>query len=224
VGHQAKILLALLALVITTVCSAQEVVTVKGIVADSATLKPMGFVNVVVKRNYRGTTTDQNGYFTINAGPNDTIKFSFVGYKTLEFPAKNWEPSVIMMPEEIRLLKTIHIRGESMGDRYEHLFDQENIKLKNSQKKIPFYVQKEKKEKILVARAKQESIRVKTYVDLLVKNETVKNDLMKKHRLTESQYYDLLAKFNEKNVNIMYYLTDSELLTLLYRFYDINAD
>lgn len=225
-GHQKKIQLTLAAGLVAFVstCFAQEVVTVKGLVADSATLKPMGFVNVVIKKNYRGTTTDQSGYFLITAHPNDTVRFSFVGYKTLEFAVRNWEPGVIMMPEEVTVLKTIHIRGESSGDRYEHLFDQENIRLKNAQKKIPFYVQKDKKEKILVARAKQESQRVKTYVDLLVKNEDVKKELMKRHHLTEAQYYDLLARFNQKNVHVMYYLTDSELLTLLYRFYDVNSD
>ena len=222
-GYQKKIRLTLLALVITTACFAQDVVTVKGIVVDSARLRPIAFANVVVKKAARGTTTDQKGNFSITARTTDTIRFSCVGYKTLEFPAKDWEPSVITMPEEVTVLKTLTIRGEAIN-HYEGLFDEENKKLENAKKPLPFYYSKDKKEKILVARAKNEQLRVKHYVSLLVKDESVKIDLMKKHQLTETQYYNLLAQFNQKNYAVMYYLTDSELLTLLYRFYDVNAD
>ncbi|HEX8060385.1 MAG TPA: carboxypeptidase-like regulatory domain-containing protein [Cyclobacteriaceae bacterium] len=218
-----KIGLTLLAFVITVTCFAQDVVTVKGIVIDSAKLRPIPFVNVVVKKANRGTATDQKGNFIINARSTDTIRFSFVGYKTLELPAKDWEPSVIMMAEVVTVLKTLTVHGEAVNP-YEGMFDEEIRKLEDSKKSPPFYFSKNKKEKILVARAKNEQVRVKHYVDLLVKDESVKKYLMKQHRLTETRYYDLLARFNQKNYAIMYYLTDSELLTLLYRFYDVNAD
>jgi hypothetical protein len=224
VGHQTKIRLTLLAFFITTFCFAQEVVTVKGIVVDSAKLKPIAYVNVYVKRGNSGTTTDTKGNFTISARPTDTIRFSFVGYKTLEFPARDWEPSVIMMAEDVTILKTFTVRGEATGSRYDGLFDEENRKLEEARKKLPFYYSREKKEKTMVARAKNESMRVKHYVDLLVKDDKVKLDLMKRHKLTETQYYDLLAKFNQRNYAVMYYLTDVELLSLLYHFYEMNAD
>jgi hypothetical protein len=228
VGHQKKIRLTLLVIAlvvgITTICFAQEVVTVKGIVVDSARLHPIAYVNVFVKNANRGTTTDQKGNFTISARPTDTIRFSFVGYKTLELPARDWEPSVIMMAEEVTMLKTLTIRGEAIGSPYDGMFDEEIRKLQDSKRSIPFYYSKGKKEKILLSRAKNEQVRVKHYVDLIVKDEDVKKYLMKRHRLTEAQYYDLLARFNQKNYAIMYYLTDSELLSMLYRFYDVNAD
>ena len=208
---------------LATTCFAQEAVTVKGVVADSASHRPISYVNVVIKHTSRGTTTDKNGYFALPATPNDTLLFSFVGYGTLEFPVRDWEPSVILLAEVATMLKSITIQDTPLGDPYEHLFDEENIKLKNSNKAIPFYYPKDKKERIMIARAKNESIRVKHYVDLIVKDEKIRNELMKKHRLTEAEYYDLLAKFNEKNYAIMYYLTDSELLSLLFRFYDVNS-
>ena len=222
-GYQKKIRLTIFALVAVSSCLAQEVVIVKGIVADSANHRPIQFVNIVVKKTYRGTTTDQKGYFSLSAHPSDTLQFSYIGYKTLEFPVSDWEPSVILMPEEITVLNTVTVRGESLGDPYEHMFDEENIKLKNSKKAIPFYYPKDKKERIMISRAKKESVRVKHYVDLIVKDDKVKNDLRKKYKLTENEYYDILAKFNEKNYAIMYYLTDSELLSLLYRFYAVNS-
>jgi len=223
VGYQDKIRLTIIALVLATSSYAQQSIIVKGLVADSASHRPISFVNIIIKGTQRGTTTDKDGYFTLSASPNDTLLFSFIGYRTLDFPVRDWEPSVILLAEVATVLNTITVQGESLGDPYEHLFDEENIKLKNSKSAIPFYYPKDKKEKILLGRAKQEQQRVKHYVDLIVKDDRVKNELIKKHRLTENEYYDLLGKFNEKNYAIMYYLTDSELLSLLYRFYEVNS-
>jgi hypothetical protein len=202
---------------------AQQAVTVQGIVADSSNLKPIPFVNIVVKKTYHGTSTDRNGYFSINAQPTDTLLFSFVGYKTLEFPAADWEPSVILMAEDIIILNNVTVKAAPLGDPYAHLFDEENLKLKKAKRPLPLYYSKDRKEKVMLSRAKQESIRVKHYVDLIVKDEKIKAELMKRHKITEQEYYDILAKFNEKNYSIMYYLSDSELLSLLYRFYDVNT-
>jgi len=223
VGYRGKILLTILALTIAASCLAQDGVSVKGIVADSASHRPIAFVNVLVKNSSHGTTTDKNGYFALTAIPTDTIQFSYVGYKTLEFPVRDWEPSVILLPEDIIVLNNITIRATPLGDPYEHLFDEENMRLKNANRPIPFYYPKDKKDKILLSRAIKEQERVKHYVDLVVKDDKVRNELMKKHKLTEQEYYDILAKFNEKNYAIMYYLTDAELLSLLYRFYVSNS-
>lgn len=222
-GYPKKIQLIILAIFIAIGCHAQDVVSVKGIVADSATHAPIMFVNVFIKKTTRGTSTDKNGFFSITANPDDTVQFSFVGYKTLEFPVKDWDPSVILLPEDIIILNNITIRGTALGDPYEHLFDEENMRLKNANKPIPFYYPKDKKDKILLSRAKKEQERVKNYVNLVVKDDKLRLELMKKHRLSEQEYYDILAKFNAKNYAVMYYLTDSELLTLIYRFYDSNS-
>lgn len=222
-GYQKKIRLTIIGVILFANCFAQEVVTVKGVVADSANLRPIPFVNVVIKHTSRGTTTDKSGLFNLQAHPGDTIVFSFIGYHRLELPVRDWEPSVVLLSEEITVLKSITIQDTRLGDPYEHLFDEQNLLLEKSKRPLPFYYSREKKERMLLSRAKKESIRVKRYVDLIVKDETIKKELMKKHRLSDTEYYDILAKFNEKNYTIMYYLTDAELLTLLIRFYDVNS-
>jgi len=216
--------LVLLAQLISVAGYAQSFETIKGIVADSATHRPIQFVNVVIKNTSRGVATDEKGYFSLQASTADTLLFSYVGYKTLEFPLADWEPSVILMPEEVRMLNTVIVKDAPLADPYENLFEEENIRLKNSQRTIPFYYLKDKKEKIKIARAKNEAVRVKHYVDLMVKDDKVKNYLMKKYNLSEDEYYTILTRFNEKNYAIMYYLTDPELLSMLYRFYEVQSD
>ena len=219
-----RVRLTIAALLLAGVCVGQNQETIKGIVADSANHRPIPYVNVIIKHTYRGTTTDGKGYFSLPAHLTDTLVFSFVGYKTLEFPLDEWEPSVILMAEEVRMLNTITVEGARLPDGYEHLFDEENIRLKNSQQTIKFWYPKDKRERMKIGMAKNEAVRVKHYVDLMVKDDKVKNYLMKRHRLTEDQYYAILSKFNEKNYAIMYYLTDSELLSLLYRYYEAETN
>ena len=222
-GYQKKIRLTILATLMALCGYAQQAVTVKGIVVDSATLKPLPYVNVYIKKLRRGTMTDAKGNFLLAAHPNDTLQFSMIGYRSLELPVRDWEPSVVMMTEIATLLKTVTVEGESLGSPYQGLFDEENAKLERSKRPLPFYYSKDKKDKILLGRAKAEQIRVKHYVDLLVKDDKIKNELIKRYRLTETEYYDILAQFNQKNYAVMYYLTDSELLSMLYKFYDSHA-
>jgi len=64
-------------------------VTVSGKVVDG-TGQPMAGVNVHVKANGTGTTTDSKGQFSLNV-PNDqtVITFSYIGYETQELRAKD---------------------------------------------------------------------------------------------------------------------------------------
>lgn len=220
-----KVLSALVILFVSASCScfAQDLELINGIVADSATFIPLQYVNVQVKNSTRGTSSDSKGNFSIPASRKDTLLFSFIGYRTVELSLWDWEPSVVLLPEESTILKSITIRDSRLDDGYQYLFEEENELLRRSTKKLPFYYSKSKKENIKVRRLDNENLRVKTYVDLVMNNQDIKNGLMKKYRLSEAEYYDVLLKFNEKNSRVMYYLTASELLSILNRFFEAEA-
>jgi hypothetical protein len=203
-------------------CFSQDQMLVKGIVADSATFNPLPYVNIQILNSTRGTRSDLQGNFSIQASPQDTLLFSFVGYKTLRLPLWNWEPGVIRMTQVTFELRSITIQDTRLNDLYENLFDDQNARLRKENKKLPFYYSKLKKEKIKIHRLRNENIRVATYVDM-INDPEVKSTLMKKHNLTEETYYTVLRKFNEKNHQAMYYLTPAELLSHLYRFFDAHA-
>lgn len=200
---------------------AQEVI--RGIVADSASFAPLPYVTVMVKNHNRGTTTDSKGNFSIIATQQDTLVISFIGYKTVELPLLGWEPSMIMMAEKYTLLKSVTVRDNRLDNMYEGLFDDQNAQLRKQNKNIRFYYSKEKKEKIKVGRLENENLRVKTYVDVIINNPETKTDMIKKYKLTEKEYYDILTQFNAKNYQVMYYLTAGELLTIYYNFFAQNA-
>lgn len=198
--------------------SGQEIVT--GMVVDSASLNPLPSANILIKNSSRGTTTNERGNFSIEATRNDTLVFTLVGYQTLELPLSLYEAGMIRLTERYTLLQAVTINEFRQRDLYEGMFDDQNAKRKRS---IPFYLSKAKKEKIKIEVLRTENLRVKTYVEVVVNNQELKNSLMKKYALSEREYYDILTLFNERHHEVMYYLTRAELISMLNTFFDNMA-
>jgi len=82
--------LVLFTCVLTTVfCVAQERTTVKGVVANSSDDSVLEGVNIVNLNQVIGTSTNEKGEFEINAKPNDTIHFSYLGFKSITVRVTN---------------------------------------------------------------------------------------------------------------------------------------
>lgn len=56
-----------------------------GVVVDGEELTPVRFASVMISNTYRGTISDNTGYFSFVASVGDTIHFSSVGYKKADF-------------------------------------------------------------------------------------------------------------------------------------------
>lgn len=66
-----------------------EEATLKATVINAQTDNPMESVHVVNLNQVLGTITDQNGEFSITAAVNDTIFFSFLGFKSQKIRVTN---------------------------------------------------------------------------------------------------------------------------------------
>ncbi|MFN3756607.1 MAG: carboxypeptidase-like regulatory domain-containing protein [Flavobacterium sp.] len=62
--------------------------TISGTLTDKdMNNEPLPFANAIIKGTTIGTTTDENGKFTLSVDPgNYTLQFSFLGYETVEIP------------------------------------------------------------------------------------------------------------------------------------------
>lgn len=56
-----------------------------GVVVTGDSLKPVPFVNIVIRHTYRGTVSDYYGFFSLVASHGDTIEFTSVGFKKGQF-------------------------------------------------------------------------------------------------------------------------------------------
>jgi len=68
---------------------AQEETSVKGIVISTTTDLPLEGVNIVNLNKVVGTSTDDKGAFEIRANANDTLHFSYLGYKSIKVRVTN---------------------------------------------------------------------------------------------------------------------------------------
>lgn len=88
----------------TTLCVAQDDTTVNGIVIRAGTDTTLENVNIVNLNQVLGTATNSKGEFEIRAKVNDTLHFSYLGYKSIRVRVTNdWinfsQPTTIEMTE-----------------------------------------------------------------------------------------------------------------------------
>jgi hypothetical protein len=205
-----------------TISSTQGQELINGMVVDSATFAPLPYVNIILKNKNKGTISDTHGNFKLVVSPDDTLSFSFIGYKTLEVISAGWQPSVILMSENPTVLKTVTIEGARVNP-YDGMFDEENALFNEKLGRTRFYQTKSKKQKIKMGNLAAENVRARTYVDVVIQNEDTKKQLMNTYQLSETEYYDILSKFNARNYTVMYYLTAGELVSMLNSFFRQHA-
>lgn len=82
-----------------------------GQVSESSSLQPLPGVNIVVKGTNRGTASDANGEFAIEASGNETLVFTYIGYKTVEFQILEHSTARIEMDPDIFALKPVEVVG-----------------------------------------------------------------------------------------------------------------
>ena len=63
----------------------KNIVKITGVTVTNDSLKPIPFVNVLIKGNYTGTTGDYSGFYSIVAKTGDTLVFSSIGYQREEY-------------------------------------------------------------------------------------------------------------------------------------------
>ena len=76
-------------LFVTGIVLGQDATSVLGTVTNSANDKPLESVNIVNLNQVKGTATNQKGEFEITAKVNDTLHFSFLGFKSIKVRVTN---------------------------------------------------------------------------------------------------------------------------------------
>ena len=62
-----------------------KLIQISGIVVTVDSLQPIPYTTVIIKNSYHGTISDFYGFFSLVAKTSDTLVFSSVGRKTMEF-------------------------------------------------------------------------------------------------------------------------------------------
>ena len=65
--------------------SSTKLIQLSGVVVTGDSLRPVPFVNIIIKNTYRGVVSDYYGFFSIVAKEKDTLEFSAVGFRKTWF-------------------------------------------------------------------------------------------------------------------------------------------
>ena len=84
---------------------------IRGVVTDAADGSTLPGVSVLVKGTGSGAATDYDGNYTVKAGPDDILVFSFVGMKTLEINVNNREVINVQLSPDAEQLEEVVIIG-----------------------------------------------------------------------------------------------------------------
>jgi hypothetical protein len=197
----------------------------RGIVVDSVSLKALPGVHVRIKGTDRVAATNSTGVFRLQTSVVDTLVLSMVGYNTMELPLLFEEEDIMLrMGERIQLLKEVTITGNRL---YESVIIRSEHKMPHKMTTAdafssPWeYFSRGQKEKRKVTKLISENDRVKTYVDV-INNQELREDIMFEHNLTEPEYYNRLAKFNEQSRDLLYNTDPMAIVNALKNFFDRN--
>jgi hypothetical protein len=200
---------------------AQNVIS--GIVVDSLSLTALPGVHIKVKNSERITVSHKDGSFVITAADYDTLIFTFVGYRDFEYALFGPESDILIrMREDVVILKEVTVTASPMvgaKGKYQ-VSDGSYIKAQSLAESIssPFtYLSRYERDKRKLLKLREENKKIKTYVEV-VNDRDYREELMMKFSLTEKEYYDLLARFNQLNRQNTYIVNPDEIKKRLFNF------
>jgi hypothetical protein len=198
--------------------------TTRGIVVDSLSMRALQGVHVRLRSSERGTVTDKQGIFRITTRPADTLVLTLVGYNTLEIPLFFEEEDILIrLGERIRILPEITIKGN-------RLYASEIVRAPRTQPHAmsvsdafssPWeYFSKGQREKRKVVKLINENNRIRTYIEV-VNDQELREDIIAEHGITETDFYNGLASFNQQSSGTVLYSTDPyEIMASLKEFFN----
>jgi hypothetical protein len=216
-----KLIIFALLLPMTYASLAQNAIT--GIAVDSLSLTALPGVHIKVKNSSRITVSGKDGSFLIMAADYDTLVFTFVGYRDFEYALFGPESDILIrMREDVIYLKEVVITALPMVEpkgKYQ-VSDGSYIKAPSLAEAIssPFtYLSRYERDKRRLLKLRAENKKIKTYVEV-VNDREYREDMMMTFSLTEKEYYDLLAKFNQLNKENAYIENPDEIKKRLFNF------
>src|SRR5690606_7156245 len=100
------------ALMLFSGLSMAQTTTVNGVVKSEGDMESIPGASVLVKGTTRGTTTNLDGEFSIQASPGDVLSISFIGYATQEVPITNQTSNIeVILVSETSDLEEVVVVG-----------------------------------------------------------------------------------------------------------------
>ena len=110
-------LILLLCMLLSAVSLSAQSKKVSGKISDAVSNLPLDGVSVKIKAGSGGTTTSNDGTFTLSVNENDVLLISAVGYTSISVSVRNQSNIMISLQPEIADLSQIVLIGSRSGGR-----------------------------------------------------------------------------------------------------------
>jgi hypothetical protein len=228
----------ILTILVCSVSAQCQTVVINGIAADSATMKPLAYVNLQIKNYLRGTFTNEKGYFSLSLSEADTVIFSMVGYQSRAVPVKTILNSPVVYLREInRMLREITVSPfeqvrlpDIPKTKILTMPDfQKDYSSRSSPMLQPFgptisilgiisRFTKYEKERKKLPKVRDENKLAGTFISLVSDSSFIK-EFTTIYNISLEEYQRVLQTFNENYRTSIYKLPKDELISLLHIFY-----
>jgi len=217
-------------ILVPLVFSATAQKTLKGIVVDSTTLNAVPHGTVKIKNTNLGTLTNDHGVFSIKVKPTDTLIFSSIGYNRMELPVSfDDDVMLVTLSQDVIMLREVTVIGRPDVIEVDHgpsRTDNRSTPVGglNSSRHLGVklnmgYFSKEEAEKRKLEEVNAELSKSQTYVSIVTSAE-VKKEMMDQFSISDSTFYKILAKFNQKHRKVINSGSATDILTSLVSFFD----
>lgn len=219
-----------------------DTIWISGTAIDSLTRTPIPFVAVRNHSSGLGTFTDEKGNFSIRCVQGDTLTFSMVGYLPKDRVIFNDQDILILLNENVQLLKPIVVygnfkpQGQSQwikgvvlpktfrnpagpGSGYGIETFGPGIVLGGGFSRFS----KSEKEKRKLKKERETNKATETYLNTITSPE-VKEFFMKTFSLTETEFSKKIERFNLANPQVAYLTNKDEIMQMLVNFFAQKTD
>lgn len=193
------------------------------VVVDSLSFEALPAVFVHRKHSQTAFLADPSGIFTLQTHPTDTLLISHIGYYDAVVPLM-FEDDAIM----VRLRPKITLLDEAVVTSRKLYPNEINPRVSNLPKTRTLmgsladpweYFNKKQKEKRKLVKLMLINDQVKTFMEVIT-DPSVKEMFMDDYELPEQEYYDLLVKFNQQNLPVIYSNDSEKILDALHNFFE----
>ncbi len=211
-----------------------QIITLSGVVLDSASFQPLPYVAIQIKNKSMGLSTKEDGTFSIETNLSDTLVFTRLGHKPYLFIArKNQNDLRIILAEDSRLLKDVTVYGDynidGVDDWKKNLPANTQVKLKNQPLTpepgsvatfgpgitIGFGGKDKTKNK------RDELSKTEVYRKTITSPE-VRKQVMELYGISEETFNKKLERFNFQYPEAPYLDSQKEIVTLLIQFFALK--
>jgi hypothetical protein len=208
-------------LIVSIACRAQKLVKISGIIVDSVTLVALPHAHIQLKSSKQSWLGSSSGSFTLTAPVFDTLIFSCVGYKSIEYPVLlSDEDVLIRIAESYVMLPEVTTVGARIlqptyGERRRVVSPTPTLAEGIFS---PFtYLSKTEREKRRLIKVREENVKIRTFVEV-VNDPDLKKDITNQFGISEQEYYTLLAKFNTENKYAQYLDDENKIRDVIFSF------